>query len=81
MFVTCVYLCFQTLWKRIRLNGRTAGMQRPVCAHTVLCKRKTGRQMIDVEDMVLLGQVGYLFKIIKKKSQEEKIVTSVKELH
>lgn len=56
-------------------------MQRPVCAHTVLCKRKTGRQMIDVEDMVLLGQVGYLFKIIKKKSQEEKMVTSVKELH
>lgn len=37
--------------------------------------------MIDVEDMVLLDQVGYLFKIIKKKSQEEKMVTSVKELH
>lgn len=51
-----------------------------LCSHSAV-QEEDWWQMIDVEDMVLLGQVGYLFKIIKKKSQEEKIVTSVKELH
>lgn len=32
--------------------------------------------MTDVEDTVLLGQVGYLFKMIKNKSQEGKMVSS-----
>lgn len=29
----------------------TVGIQRPVCTATVLSKRKTGRKMIDVEDV------------------------------
>lgn len=45
---------------------RTAGMQRPASAPTVLSKWKTGRQMFDLEGTALLsGQVGDLFKFTK----------------